>query len=88
MTNPNQLITLGYLILIVVLFYFLLIRPQQKRQREHNELVESLGVGDKVVTIGGVHGTIKRIDEDTLVLEVADNVRITLSKTAVAKSLD
>lgn len=77
--------TLIYLIALVAIFYFLLIRPQQKRAKEHRELVASLKVGDKVVTVGGVYGTIKSLAEDMVSLQVASNVRITVSRTAIGR---
>lgn len=77
--------TLIYLIILIAIFYFLLIRPQQKRAKEHRELVASLKVGDKVVTVGGIHGTIKSLTEDTVSLEVVSNIRITVSRTAIGQ---
>ena len=85
--NPNQLVTIGYLVLLVGIFYFFLLRPQQKRAREHKELVDSLEVGDRVVTVGGIHGTLKSIDEDTVEMQVADGVRLTVSKSAVGRKI-
>lgn len=72
-------------LIIGLLFYFLLIRPQQKRAREQRNLVQSIGVGDMVVTIGGFHGTVQGVDENTVLLELAPNNVVTLSKQAVAK---
>jgi preprotein translocase subunit YajC len=73
------------LVVIGVLFYFLLIRPQQKRAREQRNLVNSLGVGDLVVTIGGFHGTITSVDESTVRLELNPTNTVTLSKQAIAR---
>lgn len=77
----------GFLPLIVigVLFYFLLIRPQQKRARSQRELHSSLSVGDRVVTIGGFHGVVKSVDEGTIRLELNPNNVVTLSKQAIAR---
>lgn len=72
------------LILIFVIFYFLLIRPQQKKQREHREMLARLSKGDRVVTSGGLHGTIDKIKENTVILRIADNVRIEVTKSAIA----
>ena len=72
-------------LVIGVLFYFLLIRPQQKRARQQRDLVNSLGVGDLVVTIGGFHGTITQMDEGTVRLELSPGTVVTLSKQAVAR---
>ncbi len=61
------------LIVIVIVFYFLLMRPQQKRQRQRQSLLQSLQKGDEVVTIGGLHGTIAEINDNTITLRVGDN---------------
>jgi preprotein translocase subunit YajC len=72
-------------ICIGVIFYFLIIRPQSKRQKELANLVSNLKTGDKVVTSGGIHGIIANVKEgNTLILKVADNVKIEIDKSAVA----
>ena len=68
-------------------FYFILIRPQRNRAREHDQMISSIEKGDEVVTIGGMHGTIKRLGDDTVVLEVAEGVTITFSRSAIARGL-
>jgi preprotein translocase subunit YajC len=73
------------LIIIGVLFYFLLIRPQQRRARDQRRLVDSLSVGDMVVTIGGFHGTVREVDESTVRLELNPSNIVTLSKQAIAR---
>lgn len=75
------------IILIVAIFYFLLIRPQQKRARRHRELMTELDVNDRVVTVGGMHGTIESLDEETLRLEISPGTVITLSRSSVARRL-
>ena len=72
------------LILIFVVFYFMLIRPQMKRAKEHKKLVAELGVGDEVVTNGGLLGKITKVGESFITVELADNVNIKLQKHAVA----
>lgn len=72
------------LIIIFVIFYFLLIRPQMKRAKEHKNLVAALSVGDEVVTNGGLLGKITKVSESFVTVEVADNVKIKLQKHAVA----
>lgn len=68
-----------------VIFYFLIIRPQNKRQNDLKSLVSSLKTGDKVVTSGGIHGIIANVKEgSTLILKVADNVKIEINKDAIA----
>lgn len=80
---PNPLIQLLPLIFIFVIFYFLLIRPQQKKQKEHAKLIAALKTGDKVVTTAGIHGMITNVKENTVTIKVADNVRIEFDKSAV-----
>jgi preprotein translocase subunit YajC len=72
------------LILIFVIFYFLLIRPQSRKAKEHKTMLENIKKGDKVITSGGIHGLVEGIEGDTLTLKIAETVRIKLSRTAVA----
>lgn len=71
------------LILLFVIFYFLLIRPQQRQQKQRKEMVGSLKKGDRVVTIGGIHGVIKEIDDRVVSLRVADNLNLKFTRAAV-----
>jgi preprotein translocase subunit YajC len=79
----GYLVTYGPLVLMFVVLYFLLIRPQQKRQKKRNMLLGNLKKGDKVVTIGGLHGTIVEIADDTVVLRVNDVTKLTFERSAV-----
>jgi len=72
------------LVAMFAIFYFLLIRPQQKRAKDHKAMLESVKRGDDVVTSGGVHGKVAGITDDVLTLEVAPNVKIRVQKQAVA----
>ena len=72
------------LILIFFVFYFLLIRPQQRKVREHQKLLSALRKGDEVITSGGIHGTITAIKGDAVDLKVAEGVKMVLSKSAIA----
>jgi preprotein translocase subunit YajC len=74
-------------ILLIVIFYFVLIRPQKKRQQEQQRLMSSLKTGDRVVTNSGMHGLIANVKETTVMLKVADNVKIELEKSAIANVL-
>ena len=74
------------MLLIVVVFYFFMIRPQSKRQKEIRKFRDSMKSGDKVVTAGGIHGRIKEVKEDCIILEIADNVRIKVDKASVFAS--
>ena len=76
------------LILIFVIFYFFLIRPQQKKVKEHKAMVESLKRGDRVVTSGGITGTVERlIDNDKVEVEIAENVKVEIVKSTGIQSL-
>ena len=74
-------------LLIVVVFYLLLIRPQQRKARQHQQLIASIGPGDRVVTIGGLHATVQTIDNETAILEIAPGTSITLARAAIARRL-
>jgi preprotein translocase subunit YajC len=69
---------------IFLIFYFMIIRPQQRRAKEREKLLSNLQKGDKVVTSGGLHGTIAGIDEKTVLLQVSDNVKMKFERTAIA----
>jgi preprotein translocase subunit YajC len=71
------------LVLIFVVFYFFIIRPQQKRQKERQNLLSALRKGDKVIAAGGLHGTVVGIDDKTVLLQVADNVKIKCERSSV-----
>ena len=76
------------LILIFVIFYFFLIRPQQKKVKEHKTMVEGLKRGDKVVTSGGITGTVERIiDNDKVEVEISENVKVEIVKSTGIQSL-
>ena len=75
------------ILLIVAVFYLLLIRPQQRKAKQHQELVQSIGTGDRIVTIGGMHGTVESIDEDTARIEVAPGTVITMARVAIARRI-
>ena len=76
------------LLLILAVFYFLLIRPQQKRANEHKEFVEGLKVGDSVVSNGGLHGRVAEVGEKQVRLEIADGVRVMYDRDKVAAYSD
>lgn len=75
--------TVIYFVVIFAVFYFILIRPQQKRQKEHKELVTSLKVNDEVITAGGIFGTITRVKDNSVWLKVADKVEIEILKSSI-----
>jgi preprotein translocase subunit YajC len=76
------------LILIFVIFYFFLIRPQQKKVKEHKSMVEALKRGDKVITSGGITGTVERIiDNDKVEVEIAENVKVEIVRSTGIQGL-
>jgi preprotein translocase subunit YajC len=81
--EPNLFTSLLPLILIFAIFYFLLIRPQQKRQKERNAMLQALKKGDKVITIGGIHGTIVDLTEERVTLKVSDTTKMVFERNAV-----
>jgi preprotein translocase subunit YajC len=72
------------LILMFVIFYFLLIRPQQKRTKEHRQMISNLKKGDRIITSGGIHGRITGMDETTITVEIADKVRVKVARGNVS----
>lgn len=80
--------TTGYLlygVLLAAIFYFLILRPQQKRQREMQAIMEALSEGDRVITAGGLHGTVVRVLDRTVVLRVYDNSELEFEKLSIVK---
>lgn len=75
------------LIILLVIFYFLLIRPQQKRAKEHREMVSTLKQGARVITSGGIHGTIASLDETTVTLEIAEKIKMKVTRGNIATVL-
>jgi preprotein translocase subunit YajC len=72
------------LVFMFAIFYFLLIRPQQKKAKEHRALLDSMKKGDNVITAGGVHGKVTSVENDLVTLEVANNVNIKITKSYIA----
>ena len=81
--EPNALVSFLPLILIFVVFYFLLIRPQNKRQKEHREMVANLSVGDEVVTAGGILGKVTALSEQFVHVELADGVTVKVQRHTI-----
>lgn len=82
--QPSFLVSIMPLIFVFVIFYFLLIRPQQRRQKAHEKLVASVKTGDKVVTSSGIHGIVANVKEKTILVKVADNVKIEFERSSVS----
>jgi preprotein translocase subunit YajC len=84
MQLPQNMNSIILMVLMFGIFYFLLIRPQQKKAKEHKALLEALQKGDQIITAGGVHGKITAIDDTVVVVEVATGVNIRISKGYIA----
>jgi len=82
---PNSTMSLLMLPLMLVVFYFLLIRPQQKRAKEHQAMLAKIATGDEVVTAGGILGRVTEVGDSFLTLEIADGVRIKVQKSQVSQ---
>ncbi|MFA5338204.1 MAG: preprotein translocase subunit YajC [Candidatus Omnitrophota bacterium] len=83
--NPGAgMANILFLVVIFGIFYFMLIRPQQKQAKKHQEMINNLNKNDEVVTLGGMHGTIINVKEKTFVLRVDDNVKIEVDKNAIS----
>ncbi len=82
--TANPLINFLPLIIIFVIFYYLLIRPQKLSQREHQKMIQNLNKNDEVVTTGGLHGTIINVKDKTLTLRIDENVKVEIDKNCVA----
>ncbi len=78
--GPGGLMSFAPLIIIFVIFYFLLIRPQQKKTKEHRQMIDNLKKGDQIVTSGGIYGRITGMDEAKLTVEIADRVRVKVAR--------
>ena len=72
------------LVAIFAIFYFLMIRPESKRRKERQEMIDSLARGDKIVTIGGLYGEVQDVHDDKVVIKIADGLKVELAKTAVS----
>jgi len=82
--SVNPLVQLLPLALIFIVFYFLLIRPQKQKEKQHQKMLEALNKNDEVVTSGGIHGTIVGVKEKTVTLRIDDNVKMEIEKNSIA----
>ncbi len=83
-SSMSMITTLGTFGLVFVVFYFLIIRPQNKKQKEAKKMIDAVKKGDKVVTIGGVHGIVSSVKDGTVVVKVDENTKIEFSKSAIS----
>lgn len=86
--DPQMTSSLVMFAAIILIFYFLIIRPQKKREKETKDMLNALKKGDKVVSIGGIHGTVISVKENTVVVKVDDNARIEFTKSAISQVLN
>lgn len=82
-TNP--FFSLLPFVLMFVVLWLLILRPQQKRQKAHQRMIDELDKGDEIVTSGGIHGSIVSLKDDIVVVKIAENVKVELSRSAVAR---
>ncbi len=80
----NTFVFFIFLILLFAMFYFLIIRPQRKRQQRHKDLMDALQPGDRIITIGGIHGKIESMTEENIILKVESGATMRMSRNAVA----
>lgn len=85
--EPNMLFTFGPLVLLFVVFYFFLIRPQNKRQKEHKAMVESLDAGTEIVTNGGLLGRVSKVGESFISVKIAEGTEVQIQRHAIAQVL-
>ena len=83
MNEPSPFLQFLPLVFLFVVFYFLILRPQQKKQKEHAEMLKKLDKNDEVITSGGVHATVVSVGEKTIILRIADNVKIEIEKSSI-----
>ncbi len=83
--EPNMLVTFLPLIAIFAIFYFLMIRPQQKKMKQHKEMVGNLRRGDKIITAGGFIGTVAKVSDDELDVEIAKDVKVRVVRSTIAE---
>ncbi|MCR5063976.1 MAG: preprotein translocase subunit YajC [Treponema sp.] len=80
----SMLVSFFPVILIIVVFYFLMIRPQSKKQKETERMLNALKKGDKIITIGGIHGVVSSVKENTVIVKVDDDCKIEFNRTAIS----
>ena len=83
-TSGNLIGSLLPFLLIIVIFYLFLIRPQNKKQKETQKMLDALKKGDKVITIGGIHGTVSSVKENTVIVKVDDDCKLEFNRTAIS----
>ena len=72
------------ILLVFLIFYFMILRPQQKKQKDRDKLLSSVQKGDKVITVGGMHGTVIGLEEKTVLVQISDDVKVKFERTAIS----
>jgi preprotein translocase subunit YajC len=85
--GAGGLVSILFLVVMIGLLYMLMIRPQQRRARQQKELQAAVDVGDEVVTIGGIYGEVTEVDDETVVVEIADGVEVRFVRSAISRKL-
>lgn len=83
--DPPPFLSILPIVLMFLVFYFILIRPQRRQQVQHEEMIRNLGKNDEVVTSGGLHGTVVGLKEKSVLLRIAENVKVEVDRSAIAK---
>ncbi|SRR6266700_85870 len=84
---PSPIVSFVPMIVVIGILYFLIIRPQQQQAKEHRRLVDNLKTGDRVVTQGGIHGTVTSLKGNIVQVKIADNVKVDVNRTAISQVL-
>ena len=87
-SEPSMIGMFLPIMVIFIIMYFFMIRPQVKKQKQHQGMLESLEKGDKVVTSGGIHGKIVGVKEQSFLVQIADNTKVEISKSAIGKKVE
>lgn len=82
--GPSFIANMLPLVLVIGIFYFLIIRPQQQQEKKRQKMLSELAQGDKIVSTGGIHGVVEAVQETEVVVRIADKVKVTMQRTAVA----
>jgi preprotein translocase subunit YajC len=86
--GPDLIQTVGFMVIIFALFYFMMIRPQMKKEKERRKMVESLKSGDRILFAGGLLGTVANIKDQTVMVKIADTVKIEIARGSIVRILE
>jgi preprotein translocase subunit YajC len=86
--GPDLIQTIGFMVIIFALFYFMMIRPQTKREKERRKMIDAIKSGDRILFAGGILGTVGNIKDQILTVKIADNVKIEVARSSVVRVLD